>query len=136
MEIYENTALMWLERTQRAELVDLEGEEEKNLEEGQEENLEAANEVGIELVHLGMVGDDKNSAEVENMEVEIEVKKDLNKELVSKGLKQNGPLILSLEVQCAIGKVRVMINEAKEDLEGASRRGNFAEARHFQEQVR
>ena len=136
MEIYENTALMWLERTQRAELVDLEGEEEKNLEEGQEENLEAANEVGIELVHLGMVGDDKNSAEVESMEVEIEVKKDLNEELVSKGSKRNGPLVLSLEVQCAIGKVRVMINEAKEDLEVAARKGNFAEARHFQEQVR
>ena len=144
IEIYENTALMWLERTQRAELVDLEVEavQDKNLEAGQDKKV----------VHLEVVGDNEKSVEVENMEVEIgrvedvenekeveEVEKDFNKkELVSKGLdkQQSGAMVLSLEVQCAIGKVRVMINEAKEDLEVAVRRGNFVEAKTFQDQVR
>ena len=148
IEIYENTALMWLERTQRAELVDLEVEavQDKNLEAGQDKKV----------VHLEVVGDNEKSVEVENMEVEIgrvedvvnekeveEVEKDFNKksgdkELVSKGLdkQQSGSTVLSLEVQCAIGKVRVMINEAKEELEVAVRRGNFVEAKTFQDQVR
>ena len=148
IEIYENTALMWLERTQRAELVDLEVEavQDKNLEAGQDKKV----------VHLEVVGDNEKSVEVENMEVEIgrvedvenekgveEVEKDFNKksgdkELVSKGLDKqlSGATVLSLEVQCAIGKVRVMINEAKEELEVAVRRGNFVEAKTFQDQVR
>ena len=165
MEIYENTALMWLERTQRAELVDLEVEADENLE------VEARQDK--KLVHLEVVGDNEKSVEVQNMEVEVgqveeedvenkkgveeeekgveegteeeveEVEKDFNKksgdkELVSKGLdkQQSGAMVLSLEVQCAIGKVRVMINEAKEDLEVAIRRGNFVEAKTFQDQVR
>ena len=150
MEIYENTALMWLERTQRAELVDLEVEEDKNLEVGEDKNLEVGQNKKhtIELVHLEVVEDDKNSIEAEKMEVNIgqdevekevdEVKNNSNKkELERKGLKKqkNGTEVLSLEVQCAIGKVRVMINEAKEDLEEAVRRQNFVEAKTFQEQV-
>ena len=105
MEIYENTALMWLQRTRRAELVDLEVEEEKNLE--VEENL---------------VVEEENTLEEENLEMKKHT--------------SNETMVLSLEVQCAIGKVRVMLNEAKEDLEVAVRRGNFAEARTFQQQVR
>ena len=110
MEIYENTALMWLQRTRRAELVDLEVEEEKNLE--VEENLVVEEENNLE----------ENSLEEENLEMKKHT--------------SNETMVLSLEVQCAIGKVRVMLNEAKEDLEVAVRRGNFAEARTFQQQVR
>ena len=144
MEIYENTALMWLQRTRRAELVDLEVEkenslEEKNLEMEEESNVEMeevkkhTNEVSNKPDHLRMVGED----------IEVEIgeglhKKSDDKRLVSEGLnnEQNETMVLSLEVQCAIGKVRVMLNEAKEDLEVAVRRGNFAEARTFQQQVR
>ena len=136
MEIYENTALMWLERTRRAELVDLEVEEEMNLDLEKEKNPEVeeekehTNKVGIELYHLKMVG--------EEMEVEKGLaKKSDDIDLVRGGFSnlQNETAVLSLEVQCAIGKVRVMLNEAKEDLEVAVRRGNFIEARRFQEQV-
>ena len=144
MEIYENTALMWLERTRRAELVDLEVEkenslEEKNLEMEEESNVEMeevkkhTNEVSNKPDHLRMVGED----------IEVEIgeglhKKSDDKRLVSEGLnnEQNETMVLSLEVQCAIGKVRVMLNEAKEDLEVAVRRGNFVDAGRFQEQVR
>ena len=91
MEIYENTALMWLQRTRRAELVDLEVEEEKNLE--VEENLVVEEENTLE----------ENSLEEENLEMKKHT--------------SNETMVLSLEVQCAIGKVRVMLNEAKEDLE-------------------
>ena len=80
-----------------------------------------------------------------NNEVHIE-QKDLdknagNKMLANKGLKnqQNRKQISeksTLERQCAIAKVKVLLNEAKEEMEVAARRGNFAEARNAQEQVR
>ena len=92
MEIYENTALMWLERTRRAELVDLEVEkenslEEKNLEMEEESNVEMeevkkhTNEVSNKPDHLRMVGED----------IEVEIgeglhKKSDDKRLVSEGL--------------------------------------------------
>ena len=118
---------MWLERTQQAELVDLEVGEENNLEEGEEveSNMEIENmlnnEVDIEQKDL-----DKNAS---------------NKMLAKKGLKnqQNRKQISeksTLERQCAIAKVKVLLNEAKEEMEVAARRGNFAEARNAQEQVR
>ena len=115
---------MWLERTQQAELVDLEVEEENNLKEV-ESNMEVENmlnnEVDIEQKDL-----DKNAG---------------NKMLANKGLKnqQNRKQISeksTLERQCAIAKVKVLLNEAKEEMEVAARRGNFAEARNAQEQVR
>ena len=115
---------MWLERTQQAELVDLEVGEENNLEEGEEV---------------------ESNMEVENMlnnEVDIE-QKDLDKNAGNKMLanqnQQNRKQISeksTLERQCAIAKVKVLLNEAKEEMEVAARRGNFAEARNAQEQVR
>ena len=156
MEIYENTALMWLERTRRAELVDLEVEEEvemeKNLgvEEEKELEVEVEKELEVEVekdLDVEEEKEDTNKIGIEPdtlrmVDEEMDVEKGLAKKsedmvLISEGFSnsQNETMHLSLEVQCAVGKVRVMLNEAKEGMEVAARRGNFVEASRFQEQV-
>ena len=76
LEIYENTSRMWLERTQQAELVDLEVGEENNLDEGEEveSNMEVENmlnnEVDIEQKDL-----DKNASNKMLMRLIIRTKK-------------------------------------------------------------
>ena len=120
MEIYENTASMWLERTRRAELVELEAQE-KEEEDNEKDTEEKArlkksvlgeqNEDGIENQGSG-----KNKQQTERKETSSEK--------------------LKLDQQCAIAKVKVMLNEAKEKLGEAVRGNNFGEAHELQKQVR
>ena len=133
MEIYENTASMWLERTRRAELVELEAqekEEEDNEEEEEEEEEEEDNEKDTEekaRLKKSVLGE-QNEDGIENQGSGKNKQQTERKETSSEKLK--------LDQQCAIAKVKVMLNEAKEKLEEAVRGNKFGEAHELQKQVR
>ena len=116
MEIYENTASMWLERARRAELVELEEEEkeeEDNEKDTEEEPRLKKSVLGDGIEKQGSV---KNKLQTERKDTSSEKFK--------------------LDQQCAIAKVKVMLNEAKEKLGEAVRANKFGEAHDLQKQVR
>ena len=122
MEIYENTASMWLERTRRAELVELEAEDMEEEEEDNEKDTEE--EARLKKSVLG----EQNEDGIENQGSGKNKQQTERKETSSEKLK--------LDQQCAIAKVKVMLNEAKEKLGQAVRGNKFGEAHELQKQVR
>ena len=120
MEIYENTASMWLERTRRAELVELE-EEEKEEEDNEKDTEEEAR------LKKSVLGEQKE----DGIEKQGSVK---NKQQTER--KDTSSEKFKLDQQCAIAKVKVMLNEAKEKLGEAVRGNKFGEAHDLQEEVR
>ena len=118
MEIYENTASMWLERTRRAELVELEEDKDEDKEKDTEKEARLKKSVLGERKEAGIEkqGSVKNKQQTERKETSCEKFK--------------------LDQQCAIAKVKVMLNEAKEKLGEAVRANKFGEAHDLQKQVR
>ena len=132
MEIYENTASMWLERTRRAELVELEEkdkEEEKDNEEEEEEEEEDNEKDTEEEARL------KKSVLGERKEDGIEKQGSVGNKQQTERIDASSEKF-KLDQQCAIAKVKVMLNEAKEKLGEAVRGNNFGEAHELQKQVR
>ena len=119
MEIYENTASMWLERTRRAELVELEEEEEE------EEDNKKDTEVESRL---------KKSVLGERKEDGIEKQGSVGNKQQTERIDASSEKF-KLDQQCAIAKVKVMLNEAKEKLGEALRGNKFSEAHELQKQV-
>ena len=118
MEIYENTASMWLERTRRAELVELEEDKDEDKEKDTEKEARLKKSVLGERKEAGIEkqGSVKNKQQTERKDTSTEKFK--------------------LDQQCAIAKVKVMLNEAKEKLGEAVRANKFGEAHDLQKQVR
>ena len=118
MEIYENTASMWLERARRAELVELEEDKDEDKEKDTEKEARLKKSVLGELKEDGIEkqGSVKNKQQTERKDTSSEKFK--------------------LDQQCAIAKVKVMLNEAKEKLGEAVRGNKFGEAHDLQKQVR
>ena len=122
MEFYENTASMWLERARRAELVELEAEDKEEEEEDNEKDTEEE-----ARLKKSVLGEQKEDG-IENQGSGKNKQQTERKETSSEKLK--------LDQQCAIAKVKVMLNEAKEKLGEAVRGNNFGEAHELQKQVR
>ena len=124
MEIYENTASMWLERTRRAELVELEAEDKEEEKEEEEDNEKDTEEEA--RLKKSVLGEQKEDG-IENQGSGKNKQQTERKDTSSEKLK--------LDQQCAIAKVKVMLNEAKEKLGEAVRGNNFGEAHELQKQV-
>ena len=125
MEFYENTASMWLERARRAELVELEAEDKEEEKEEEEDNEKDTEEEA--RLKKSVLGEQKEDG-IENQGSGKNKQQTERKEISSEKLK--------LDQQCAIAKVKVMLNEAKEKLGEAVRGNNFGEAHELQKQVR
>ena len=121
MEIYENTASMWLDRTRRAELVELEAEDKEEAEENEKNSEEEAR------LKKSVLGEQKE----DGIERQGSVK---NKQQTER--KDTSSEKFNLDHECAIAKVKVMLNEATEKLGEAVRGNKFGEAHDLQKQVR